>query len=154
MRYETNVPFRGDTDKAMKLAADAITASNLKIESFGGNQVRFGGGRLCNNHENPLRGISTGEITIAGGNISFKGELGAVQKFFKFMALFLAGMALVLVLLFGFVLRDRVGTHAAYIAPTPFAPWIVILPIIMRKMRRQTQRAIDNLLNNMAQVAK
>lgn len=154
MRYETNVPFRGDTEKAMKLAADALTASNLKIESFGANQVRFSGGRLCNNHENPLRGISTGEITIAAGNISFKGELGAVRKFIKFMVLFLAGMAVFLVLLFGVVLRNRVGTHAVYIAPAPFAPWIIILPIIMRKVRGQTRRAIDTLLNNMAQVAK
>ena len=154
MRYDTSIPFHGDSEKAMKLAADALTSSNFRIDAFSGNQLRFTGPGMNSNRENPLRGFSTGEISISAGSITFRGEMGAIQKFRLFLTLFIAGMALFFVILFGVILRHKIAPQAKYIAPLPLAPWIVLIPLFARQTRKRAEKAIDTLLNNMAQMAR
>lgn len=154
MIYETSTPFRGDTRQAMRIAADTLSANNFRIESTTETSIRFSGPGLNSNRDNPLRGISEGEISVHTGAVHFRGNLGALRKFRLFLILFIFGLGLTLGIVFTIVFRNKPGAeHVGYLAALPLAPWIVLIPLITRRMRIKAQQAVDTLLNNMAQMA-
>ena len=150
MLFEHAVPFRGDSEKALKVICDALTANNFRIESRDAQRVTFTSPGIGNTRENPLRGVSTGEVSVSAGNLTFKGETRSIQRLIWFLVVFMIGMVIFFLILFGVILRKQVGPQAAYIAPLPFVPWIFLIPLIARMMRRKTQSAIQTLLHNAA----
>lgn len=152
MSYERSIPFRGDASKAIKAACDTLSANNFRIDSCDASHMKFTSPGMNSSRDNPLRGISNGEIYISAGNINFRGEMNCIRKFRMFLIAFIAGMAILFFVLFGFILKDKVGSKAKYIAPAPFAPWIVLIPAITRGIRKKAERAVDTLLHNAATI--
>jgi hypothetical protein len=68
----------------------------------------------------------------------------------KYATVFIVGMAVFSVILFG-ILFHKEGTPAQkYLIPiAPLIPWPFILPIMAKIMKKIATKSIDTLINNM-----
>ena len=157
MDYEKTVPFNGSPEKAFETARNTFLPHGFEIVGSSSTTLEVAGpGTLWTKGQDPMVGVSKACISAADGGLSIKAELGGVTKAVKYLILFILGMAVFFILVFGFLFSARQGQPINKIILTsiaPFIPWPVIIPLMAIWMRSRTCKALDTLLNNMVVLA-
>ena len=111
---------------------------------------------MLSSRQNPLVGISRICIRGTSGNISIEAEFGGIRKLTKYLVVFIVGMAIFFVVLFGILLpkQGQPLNKTIFISLGPFVPWPVIIPLMYKWMKSRTSNALDRLLTNMVILGK
>jgi len=155
MDYEKTEPFSGNIEKAFEVAKNVFIQHNFQIvrdsDSEVESEVEFTGPGMLSSRQNPLVDISRVCIRGTSGNISIEAEFGGIRKLTKYLALFIVGMAIFFVVLFGILLskQDQPLNKTILISLAPFIPWPILIPLIHIWMKSRTSKALDRLLTNM-----
>lgn len=155
MHYTAEIPFEGDTAKALDLAAAALTSIGFRMIARDGSSLEMTGPSTTSTRQSPLTGASRIQATHSGGELSIEAELGGVQRISRFVTFFPLGLCVAMgvgfFVLFSLIFDDRkweipvlaiMGGNALL--------WLFLGPLIARHMRTRTCRGIDALLENMA----
>src|SRR5690606_31729457 len=97
-------------------------------------------------------GISRLHLSIEGRTLRVAAQFDAVRRLMRFMGWFIVALAVFMLVLFGFLFRDR-EDFSLWLIVLPFAPWPLLIPVLNRVLVRRTRRALDNLLHNAALLA-
>src|SRR5262245_48252499 len=88
MRYLSSVPFRGDIDRALGLAASTLTGVGFRLTGRTAESVRLAGPGVKSTRRNGLRGASHIFIWANGGELVIEAELGGVARMSRFLIWF------------------------------------------------------------------
>lgn len=157
MDYERTIPFSGDIKSVLEVARNAFIQHNFQIVHTSDSTLEMVGfGTIWARGQAPLVGISKVSIRGAAGNLSIEAEFGGIRKVVAYMALFILGLAVFFLIVFGIVfsLQGMPLSKIIVIALAPLAPWPVLIPIIAKWLKSRTSRALDVLINNMAYLGR
>jgi hypothetical protein len=152
--YEKTIPFP-DPAKALEVLTGLFVRDGFRIDEKSERAVDLTGPGMINSRQDPLVGISGIRISQSSGSLSVEAQFDSIRKLIKYLAIFIVGMGVFFVILFG-ILFTRQGQAMAtvvLISLAPLAPWPVLLPLILRWLKSRTARALDVLLNNTAYLA-
>ena len=154
MRYAASLPFRGRADEAFGLAEAALTALGFRLADKSAAAREWVGPGMNSSRESALLGATRIHASHGGGELAVEAELGGVARLARFVTWF----PILLPLTLGLVLA---GVFAALHGPGPWllavaapvaanvALWLVLGPLMARRFRARTDRALDALLANM-----
>jgi hypothetical protein len=169
--YSKSIPFSGDIDAAFAAAANVLGANGFVLHEKGLSRVEFDGPGMRSSRQNPLLGASHLRMEARAGTLSLDAELGGVDTMRRFLIYFPLAMAagfFVLIGLGGGFLLEQLGASnrgepvaregfwlllTAPLALLPFAPWLILSPLMCRAIRRRTIEALDRLLAHIANAA-
>lgn len=157
MDYEKTIHFTGNMEKALEVARNVFIQHSFQIVNNTSLSLELiGTGTLWTKGQDPLVGVSKANIRGTGSNLSIEAEFGEIKKTMKYMVLFILGMAVFFLVVFGIVfsMQGQPANKIILIALAPFAPWPIIIPLMGRWMKSRTSRALDVLLNNMVTLGK
>jgi len=154
MQYSSSLPFRGDSEKAFGLAETALTALGFRLLGRTPARVELVGPGMNSSRESPLMGASRIELISSGGNLAVEAELGGVARMSRFVTLFPICLVLSLGIVFstvfgiGFGPGFWMGGVGAAVGANAVL-WLILGPLMARRFRARTDRALDTLLANM-----
>jgi hypothetical protein len=154
MRYENQVPFRGDLGRAFDLAIASLTSLGFRIVEKTATSVAFEGPGMVNTRQSPLTGASAIQLSAAGPDLRLEADLGGVAGMARFLYVFPFLLGAILLGVFALVFA-RMGAFwiAAVAVGGAISPWLVLSPLMARWVRVRTTRALDVLLENAAAAA-
>jgi hypothetical protein len=154
--YETNLTFAGDTRRALDFIATTLAAAGFAIEQRNDSSLRATCPGMTGRRQNALGGLTWIEVSASSGLLSARAEAGKAKMITLIMAVMMAAMAVGFFLVFSHV-PFKVNGHArpeswhfGLATLLPFAPWIVLLPLIYRIAQRAARGAVDRLLKSAA----
>jgi hypothetical protein len=161
MTHHAVVAVRGDPASALETVRSVLVHLNFRVTPIGPSEFQAAGPGMSHSFAHPLLGIAEARVSLLGRDLSLEADLGALRRFGRWLGLFLGGMAIFMLALFVFLSsqgwlygrggsRPVEGATLVGVILLPFAPWLVILPLVLRSLRRKTVRAIDTLLANAA----
>ena len=156
MDYEKTEPFSGNMEQVLEVAKNVFIQNNFKIVRHSDTEVEFTGPGMLSSRQNPVVGISRICIRGTSGNISIEAEFGGIRKLTKYLVVFIVGMAIFFVVLFG-ILFSKQGqplNKIILMSLAPFMPWPVLIPLIHIWMKSRTSKALDRLLTNMVTLGR
>ncbi len=157
MNYQKTVSFSGNPRKAFEIAQNTFLPHGFQIANSSESILEvLGPGTLWTKGQDPMVGVSKACISAADGSISIKAELGGVTKAIKYLILFILGMAIFFILMFGFLFTVKQGqpiNKTILMSIAPLIPWPVIIPLMAIWMKSRTCKALDTLMNNMIALA-
>lgn len=151
---------------AIQAAVDALAHQGFRIEQDKGKSATLVGPGMHSTRQNPLVGASEITLRVEGGMLHAEAELGGVDTMRRFLFRFPLLLGLGLGLTFavaGGLAGGRAfgGGFGVPWAPgwrwlllglaaglLPVAPWLVLSPLMARRIRRRTESAIDALIHN------
>jgi hypothetical protein len=98
-----------------------------------------------------LAGVSRGGVSVGDGRVTLRAEFAGLRR-----------LPLVLAIVFGVVGAVVVGVPVLLVvvglapwylpvaAATGMAPWLVVVPLLLRHFRRRAARELDTLLHNLS----
>ncbi|MHC4060609.1 MAG: hypothetical protein ACYSUC_04855 [Planctomycetota bacterium] len=155
MDYQETMPV-ADAAKALEAVTSIFVQNSFQIVEKSETTVELTGPGMISSRQDPLVGISRIHISQSSGSLSVEAQFDSIRKLIKYIAVFIVGMGVLFVILFG-ILFTRQGQPLSIIvliSLAPFAPWPVLLPLIMRWLKSRTARALDVLLSNVAYLAR
>lgn len=157
MDYEKTIPFSGDIKSVLEVVRNVFIQHSFQIVHTSESTLEMAGsGTMWTRGQAPLVGISKVSIRGAGSNLSIEAEFGGIRKAVVCMSLFILGLAVFFLIVFGIVfsLQGLPFSRIIMIALVPLAPWPVLIPIIAKWLKSRNSRALDVLLNNMAYLGR
>jgi hypothetical protein len=157
--YEKAVDFAGDGCSALEVARGALMQVGFEVSPIKDDAFRAEYSGFFDTRRNPLLAASTIVITARGGRLALGADLGGIRKLKKFLFVFIGGMALLFLVGFGAFLLPQVlegRLHPAMFAVpvAPFAPWPVLIPLILKATRARALKALDTLLGNIRTIGE
>lgn len=154
MEIRKTVSFSGSPDRALETARDTLVHQNFKLTATTRTSLEAEGPGMNSTKENPLLGLSRVRVDVTGHELSAVAEAGGVRRLLTIVSLVLVGVTIMDIALFSFLPnRNGSGPLHWYYGLAPTAPWIIIMPLMTRWVRRRTNRALDTLLANAAAIA-
>jgi hypothetical protein len=167
-QYSTTASFTGRADPVLSAAVTTLTNNGFAIVDRMNGRTTLAGPGLTSTRQNPILGASRIEIAVRGQTLHVDAELGGIVTMRRFLRWFPLLLGLGLGLLFAVLgavvwegkfdvglglpwppgLQWFVATMALGILPV--VPWLFISPLLIRMVRRRTERALDVLANNAA----
>ena len=144
--YHYSVPFRGNATDALNIARTALLSLGFEVLHDSSAELRAAGPGMHSNQQPDLLGASLIEFHITNSTIKVTATLGGVATMKTFVYLFPPG--LVLSLLLTATLFGETTDPMLYLI---VLPWMLIAPLIGRKLEKTTTTAIDRLVRGMAQ---
>lgn len=156
MDYEKTEPFSGNMEKVLQVAKNVFIQHNFQIVRHSDKEVEFTGPGMLSSRQNPIVGISRICIRGTSGNITIEAEFGGIRKLTKYLVVFIVGMAIFFLVLFGILLpkQGQPLNKTILISLAPFIPWPVLIPLIHIWMKSRTFKALDRLLTNMVTLGR
>jgi len=158
MKYEKTEQFEGDLAKAIDVAKNTFLPNGFEIINSSDSALavvnRSG---LWGYNQHPLNGVSKASISPSSAGITLRAEFGGVTKMIRYLSLFIGGMVVFFLLVFGIVFGLMQGQPASrifQISLAPFIPWPIIIPLMGIWLRKRACRALDTLLSNMVALGK
>lgn len=147
MDYEKVLSIKSDPSKILHEAKMVLMQNNFAV-SLKDNALFLIGPGYSSTHQNPLWGISKGELLIRDDQLLFKAELNGVKNLQYFVSIFPFALGGFMSLLFLLIMQDV----WAFVVPLlAVSPWLVISPIMNRIIQTKTVDAIERLLSNLNQ---
>ena len=152
MSYEKTIHFTGDTGKAFEVAKQILLPNGFSIVSNSESSLELrGSGSYWSTNQNPLMAISEISICKTGNELSVRAELGGLRRLIKCLCIFILGMAVFFLVLFGVLFAGQEQQERiVYMSLLPLAPWPLIIPLMARFMKSRICRSLDSLVNNLA----
>ncbi|MHC4362844.1 MAG: hypothetical protein ACYSTZ_08460, partial [Planctomycetota bacterium] len=149
------MPF-ADAAKALEGITGVFVQSSFQIVEKSETTVELTGPGMISSRQDPLVGISKIRISRTSGSLSVEAQFDSIRRLIKYIAVFIVCMGVFFVILFGilFTSQGQPMGIIVLISLAPFAPWPVLLPLIMRWLKSRTSRALDVLLSNTAYLAR
>ena len=144
--YHYSVPFSGNPADAFNVARTALLSLGFEILVDSGEELHAEGPGMHSNQQPELLGASLVKLNVAGSNINVTAELGGVATMKTFVYLFPPGLVLSL-----FILNSMLGEGVSGLIYLVVLPWLLIAPLIGRKLENNTTRALGRLVRGMAQ---
>jgi hypothetical protein len=158
MDYERTEYFEGDLAKAVDVAKNTFLPNGFEIINSEQSTLEVANrSSLWGYNRHPLNGVSKACVCGGDGKITLKAEFGGVTKMIKYLILFILGMAVFFLVVFGLLFGLQQGQPVRKIflmSLAPFAPWPVIIPLMGIWFKKRAYKALDTLLNNMVVLAK
>ncbi len=154
--YERETRIRGDVPKALELSLNTFVQLGFAIEENGPAAQLLRGPGMTNSRQGLLRGVSLISLRVSGDTLRVRANFGAVRRLWRFVALFLGGLAVFFLVLFSCLFGGRENMRLAtilLISFAPFCPWPILVPVLMSVQKRSTAKALDTLIDNMVKVA-
>jgi hypothetical protein len=158
LRYEKTVPFHGDGAKALEAAIAPLTSLGFRIVDKSATAVEFQGPGMNSTRESALLGATRIRVIARSHELALEAELGGVEfmsRFVRWFPLALSvGIFVVLSLVFAIAWGNRIG--AIWIWPLAaavgvnVAVWLLLSPLLSRRMVARSCLALDALLGNLA----
>jgi len=152
IKYEKSVEFTGDLDAAMKLAQNIFTSNGFKMDRIGETELSVTGPGMTSTKQNPIRGLSRGQLKISGATLAFTGELGGVGFMKKFLYLFPPALAIGMTFFFAIKMDLTKQNIMPVLRPVflAVAPWIVISPLMSKYIQKKTEDAVSTAVENIS----
>jgi hypothetical protein len=159
MQYASSLPFRGDTEKAFRLAESALTAIGFRFTERTAGSVELVGPGMNSTRQSALAGASRIHLRGGRGELAVEADLGGVARMSRFVTLFPIGLALGLGVVLSVVFGALFGPGAWIVAVAAAVAgnavlWLLLGPLLARGIRARTGRALDTLLANMVSVGE
>ncbi|MHC4394390.1 MAG: hypothetical protein ACYS1A_01925 [Planctomycetota bacterium] len=157
MDYEKTISFNGNLEKALETARNVFIQHSFQIVNDSSSAIELTGtGTMWLKGQDPLVGISRISIRGTGSEISVEAKFGGITKNIKYLIIFLLGMAVFFLVVFGVMLhlQQQDVRMVLLIALGPLVPWPIVIPLMAKFMKRRTSRALDALLHNMTVLGK
>ncbi|RJP31983.1 MAG: hypothetical protein C4527_06925 [Candidatus Omnitrophota bacterium] len=148
-QYEKKVGISGNAQAAYELAKSIFMQNGFLVKSLDAKSAevtsRIG---LLQKNQNPIHGVSRGELSYRDNHLSLSAELGGLKRLQRFLVWFPVGLMAVLCLIFVLLFRNW---QVVWIAGLNLLPWLIISPLVNRYwFHPRTVRALDTLLENAA----
>jgi hypothetical protein len=159
MQYTASLPFRGDTDKAFRLAESALTAIGFRLTERTPGSVELVGPGMNSTRESALVGASRIRLVGGRGELAVEADLGGVVRMSRFVTLFPIGLVLLVGVVSSAVRGAQSGPGnwivgvAAWVGGNAVL-WLLLGPLMARWIRARTCRGLDALLANMVAVGE
>jgi hypothetical protein len=157
MKYEKEEYFEGDLAKAIEVAKNTFLPNGFEIvDSSNSNLEVTNHSGLWGHNQHPLNGVSKASISGGDGKITLNAELGGVKTMIKYLILFIGGMMVFFLILFGvqFHIQGQPFGKLMRIIWAPFVPWPIAIPLMGVWFKKRADRALDTLLKNMISSGK
>jgi len=156
MGYEKTIHFNGNTEKALEVARNTFLPLGFTIIKNTNECIELTGpGTFWTQGQNPLVGISKISVSRSGNELSINARFGGIHKTIKFLILFIIGMSIFFLVMFGLIFNRQGTPFQRFFLPlAPFIPWPAIIPLMAIFMKSRTSKSLDALLNNMATLAQ
>ena len=148
MEYEKSVPVAGDAGRAMETVVAALTLFGFRVAGKREAEVELLGPGMYSSKQNPLVGASRVVVRAESGRLAIHAEFDAVRRLIRTVGLVILGMAVLFLVLFGFVLPVENPIVRFVVPVLPFAGWPFLLPWMRRHFAQRTARALDALAEN------
>jgi hypothetical protein len=155
--YSRTVPFTGKTARALDVARTIFMAHGFEIVASNDHELRVTGPGITNTKENPLRGVSEASMIVSARAIEIQARLGGTRLLKRLLWILPLGLALLFLIAFGvtaWIVPDFRRAWIFLIPALALAPWLILSPLMIRKIENRTIQAVDTLLNNMVIVGK
>jgi hypothetical protein len=169
--YATSAAIPRPTGEILQAALTVLTNNGFTIVNRDEFTAHLTGPGLNSTKQNPLLGASRIHLALAGNQMRLDAELGGVETMRRFLMTFPfllgLGLGLLFAILMGFFGQqsgDGLGGSSAEgwtwilmvfgYTMIPVAPWLVLSPLIVKRIRTRTQQALDALLTNAIQMTK
>jgi hypothetical protein len=150
MEYQNRKHVPGEAGAASMRIVDSLTAQGFRIVTQNRDLVEMSGPGMSSSRQNPLVGASQVTIRSLGRELAIEADFAAVGRLVRTLGVVIFSMAIVFLVLFGFVIPSE-HPVLRYILPVlPLAPWLFLLPWMNRLFKRRTARALDALLENVS----
>lgn len=161
MRYETSIPFDGEAMLAFDAVITSLTPAGFKVKEATPDSLSMSGPGMNSTRESPVLGATEVRLLARESSLALEADLGGVERMTRFVRLFPPLLSIGICLVVGFVLYLQFGQQLptqvfgaiGFVALANSALWIVLAPMISRRMRSRTCLALDALLTNAATVA-
>lgn len=144
--YHYSVAFTGNAADAFNVARTALLSLGFEILVDSGEELHAEGPGMHSNQQPDLLGASLVELRVADSKINLTATLGGVATMKTFVYLFPPGLVLSF-----FVLNSMLDDGVSGLVYLVVLPWLLIAPLIGRKLENTTTRALDRLVRGMAQ---
>jgi hypothetical protein len=154
MEIRRSALISGSPERALEIAREAFVFNNFRLKNLTHTSFEVEGPGMRNSHQNPLLGISRAHIDAVGGELTATADLGGWRKMmFGLVALIIGLTVMAVFILIYFPTRPYAPALRPWIGLAPTAPWIIILPLMARWMRRRVEKALETLLANAVAMA-
>jgi hypothetical protein len=147
IQYNKTIQFAGDVDAAMTMAKTIFGLNGFNLNQTGLGRLCLTGPGMTSTKQNPILGLSRGELTFTGEALELTGELGGVAFMKKFLYLFPPALVVVMMVIFMFTNPDQpVGFTPLW----SVVPWIVLSPVLSKYIQKKTEDAIATTLDSIS----
>ena len=161
LTYERTEYFDGESSKALEIARNTFLPHGFEIIENDESSIEVAKhGFLIissQNKLNPIDLISNVRVSIDNRKITLYADLNGVKKFILYAGLFIAGMAVFFLALFGFIFvvkQNQPISKIILLSLAPLAPWPFLIPIMGAWYKKSVIKALDTLMNNMLILSK
>ena len=152
-QYRKSIAFTGDRTKVFEFAIMALTSVGFRLEAQSSSSLQFTGPGMNSSRENPLTGASLISLSVQEDELTLEAELGGLKRIRQVLIMLPAGLALLFLVLFGFLFRNRGFPFILFVSILPLSPWLILTPVLSHVMQKRTHRALDTFLHNIGVAA-
>ena len=153
MEYRKSMEFRGDAAKGIEAARAILSANNFGIVEQTDAAIVLRGPGMMNTRQNAIVGATEIELSVDRGEVALRASLGGVLGMMCFVCIFPFALAGFLGCMFALT-SGRSFVEAMRVPLLAVSPWVVLSPLMSIWIKRRTERALDNLLTNVAAIAE
>ena len=144
MTYETEVPYRGDPQKAARTARELLAQNSFRITPLDARSFEAAGPGMNSTEQNPLRGASLLTFQATSSHLTVQADLGGVRSIGRFLVILISSLGLLFFILFSYLF----GLKRGLLSLIPLSPWPFLGPLLVHMQKKRTQKAIDTFLHN------
>ena len=138
--------------KPLEALKAAFIANGFQVSASGRGEFVARGPDLRSTDQNPLKGVSEARVRAIGSQMEIHAELGGALWMRRFILLFppLLGVAVsagLAAFFWAIGILMRVWFVPLVILCAEL-PWVVLGPLMARRVRKRTEEAVDSLLLN------
>lgn len=150
MEYQNAKHVSGEASAAAKRIVASLAAEGFRIVTQNRDLVEMAGPGMSSSSQNPLVGASKVTIRSLGREVAIEADFGAVRRLIRTLGIVIISMAILFLVLFGFVIPLQHPVLRYVLPVLPLAPWPFLLPWMSWLFQRRTARAFDALLASAA----
>jgi hypothetical protein len=150
MEYQNSKHVSGEASAAGKRIVDSLVGQGFRIVVQNREAVELAGPGMSSSQQNPLVGASKVTIRSLGREVTIEADFAAVRQLIRTLGVVIFSMAILFLVLFGFVIPIEPPVLRYILPVLPLAPWPFLLPWMGWLLRRRTARAFDVLLESVA----
>jgi len=147
MEIRATRPFTGNSARALELARTILASNGFKVRLEGAGSLTATGPGMTSTRRNPLCGISSLRLSVFGGEARAEAELGGVRWMKRFLYGFPPLLGLLLIAVF---FLAGLPPFTVLVVAGALAPWVVLSPLLVKVLERNTRKALDALLSNLS----
>lgn len=145
MDYQSSISFNGDPEKALNNAIQVLKGLNFEINQKRSSWVEFIGSNKYRPKQNPIYGASRIELQVQSSRITLEAEFGGFRRIGFSLTLFLIGFILLNFSVMWILFQNIPGINLWYFLGA-FVPLPFLTPLVIRRLKKRTHRALDSLL--------